>query len=86
MSLHGFGKKFVLLAFQVAEDLRLLCPALLIHLASARLAAGEQMLQRLRSNWHARKQVSLNIFTGSGHSTWALTVHVRHPMCVRCKE
>ena len=23
---------------------------------------------------------------GSGHSTWALTVHVRHPMCVRCKE
>jgi hypothetical protein len=20
------------------------------------------------------------------HSTWALTVHVRHPMCVRCKE
>jgi hypothetical protein len=23
---------------------------------------------------------------GSGHSTWAFTVHVRHPMCVRCKE
>jgi hypothetical protein len=23
---------------------------------------------------------------GSGHSTWALTVHVRHRMCVRCKE
>jgi hypothetical protein len=23
---------------------------------------------------------------GSGHSTWALTDHVRHPMCVRCKE
>jgi hypothetical protein len=20
------------------------------------------------------------------NSTWALTVHVRHPMCVRCKE
>jgi hypothetical protein len=23
---------------------------------------------------------------GSGHSTWALTVHARHSMCVRCKE
>jgi hypothetical protein len=23
---------------------------------------------------------------GSGHSTWTLTVHVRRPMCVRCKE
>jgi hypothetical protein len=22
----------------------------------------------------------------SGHSIWALTVHVRHPMCVWCKE
>ena len=23
---------------------------------------------------------------GAGHSIWALTVHVRHPMCVQCKE
>jgi hypothetical protein len=23
---------------------------------------------------------------GLGHSTWAFTVHVRHPMCVRCKK
>jgi hypothetical protein len=27
-----------------------------------------------------------NICMLAFHSTWALTVHVRHPMCVRCKE
>jgi uracil phosphoribosyltransferase len=26
------------------------------------------------------------LFSLLGYSTWALAVHVRHPMCVRCKE
>jgi len=56
-----------------------MCPALLLQSFVACLGVGLRVRATCLSPGGSRRLVLVT-------APWTLTVHVRHPMCVRCKE